>query len=282
MPTPRQNMAGAVMDGSAWVVGGLESAERGSRNVEGYDPVINAWKSGPDLPVPLHHEMAVTYKDELVVIGGWIPRGSNPSAEVSNRVFALRDGTWQSLPSLNRPRAAGAAAAVGDRIVVVGGQDGGRLSDTTEVFDGKRWRAGASIPTPREHLAAASDGRFVYVVGGRRLSSDKNSAALERYDPATDRWQRLPDMPTARGGLGAAIVDGHLFAVGGETPTNALGAVESYNLTSERWSRGRSMRTPRHGIALVALERSLYALGGAPRPGHANASGTAEALRVGR
>ena len=282
MPTPRQNMAGAVMDGSAWVVGGLESAERGSRNVEGYDPVINAWKSGPDLPVPLHHEMAVTYKDELVVIGGWIPRGSNPSAEVSNRVFALRDGTWQSLPSLNRPRAAGAAAVVGDRIVVVGGQDGGRLSDTTEVFDGKRWRAGASIPTPREHLAAASDGRFVYVVGGRRLSSDKNSAALERYDPATDRWQRLPDMPTARGGLGAAIVDGHLFAVGGETPTNALGAVESYNLTSERWSRGRSMRTPRHGIALVALERSLYALGGAPRPGHANASGTAEALRVGR
>ena len=100
------------------------------------------------------------------------------------------------LPSLNRPRAAGAAAVVGDRIVVVGGQADGRLVDSTELFHGKQWRTGADIPTPREHLAAASDANFVYAVGGRALSPDKNSAALERYDPSTDKWQRLPDMPT--------------------------------------------------------------------------------------
>ena len=82
---------------------------------------------------------------------------------------------------------------VGDRIVVVGGQADGRLVKTTEVFDGKRWSDGADIPTPREHLAAASDGQFVYVVGGRALSPDKNTAALERYDPA-----RRPLAATAR------------------------------------------------------------------------------------
>src|SRR6185437_7802865 len=65
MPTARQNMGGTVLDGTAWVVGGLESATRGSRRVEGYDPVINGWKSGPDLPVRLHHEMVVNYKDDL-------------------------------------------------------------------------------------------------------------------------------------------------------------------------------------------------------------------------
>ncbi len=282
MPAARQNMASTVLDGTIWVVGGLESASSGSRRVEGYDPVINGWKSGPDLPVRLHHEMVVTYKGDMVVIGGWIPKGSDPSAEVSDRVFALRAGKWVSLPSLNRPRAAGVAAVVGDRIVVTGGQDDGRLLDTTEVFDGKQWRAGADIPTPREHLAAASDGQFVYAVGGRRLSPDKNSAALERYEPASDRWQRLPDMPTARGGLGAAIVDGHLLAVGGESPTDAFGDVESYGLASRKWSNAPSMRTPRHGIAVAAIDRSLYALGGAPRPGHASASKTAEALRIAR
>jgi N-acetylneuraminic acid mutarotase len=282
MPTARQNMASAVLDGTVWVVGGLERGSRGSRRVEGYDPVINGWKSGPDLPVRLHHEMVVTYKGELVVIGGWIPKGSDPSAEISDRVFALRGGRWVSLPSLDRPRAAGAAAVVGDRIVVVGGQTGGRLLDTTEVFDGERWSAGADIPSPREHLAAASDGRYVYAVGGRRLSPDKNSAALERYEPATDRWQRLPDMPTARGGLGAAIVDGHLLALGGESPTDALGEVESYSLAREQWSNAPSMRTPRHGIAAAVIERSLYSLGGAPRPGHASASATAEVVRLSR
>jgi len=280
MPTARQNMAGTVLDGTIWVVGGLAAGSTPSRRIEGYDPVINDWKAGPDLPIRLHHEMVVTYKGELVVIGGWIPKGSDPSAEVSGRVFALRGGNWVKLPSLGRPRAAGAAAVVGDQIVVVGGQANDRLVDTTEVFDGKRWSGGKSIPTPREHLAAASDGHFVYAVGGRALSPDKNSRALERYDPANNRWQRLPDMPTARGGLGAAIVDGHLFALGGEGPTDVFGKVESYSLAGRKWSSAPSMRTPRHGIAVAAIGRSLYSLGGAPRPGHASASATAEVLKV--
>jgi non-specific serine/threonine protein kinase len=275
-------MAATVLDGTIWVVGGLEAGPRGSRKLEGYDPVINGWKAGPDLPARLHHEMAVTYKGELVVIGGWIPKGSDPSAETSNQVFALRDGRWVKLPPLERPRAAGAAAVVGDRIVVMGGQAGDRLLDTTEVFDGRRWTTVANIPTPREHLAAASDGRHVYAVGGRDLSPAKNSSAFERYDPATDRWQRLPGMPTARGGLGAAIVGGRVFAVGGETPTDVIGKVESYDLASREWTAAPSMRTPRHGIAVAAIGRSLYALGGATRPGHATAAATAEVVRLAR
>jgi non-specific serine/threonine protein kinase len=282
MPTPRQNMVSTVLDGTVWVLGGLGKGSKGSPRVEGYDPVINGWKAGPDLPAPLHHEMAVTYKDEAVVMGGWIPKGSDPSAEVSDRVFALRGGRWEELPSLNRPRAAGAAAVVGDQIVVAGGQADGRLVATTEVFDGKRWRVGANIPTPREHTAAVSDGHFLYVVGGRALSPDKNSAALERYDPATDKWQRLPDMPTSRGGLGAAIARGHLLAVGGETPTDVLGEVESYNLGRRTWSTEPEMRSPRHGVAVAAIGGSLYALGGGSRPGHASAVGTAEVLRLTR
>jgi serine/threonine protein kinase len=282
MPTARQNMAGTVLDGTIWVMGGLGKGSRGSPRVEGYDPVINGWKSGPDLPTRLHHEMAVTYRDEVVVIGGWIPEGSDPSAKVSDRVWVLRAGEWVGLPSLNQARAAAAAVVVGDRIVVVGGQANNHLVDSTEVFDGKRWRTGADIPTPREHLAAASDGKYVYAVGGRALSPDKNSAALDRYDPATDRWQRLPDMPTARGGLGAAIAEGHLFAVGGETPTGVLGDVESCNLAKRTWSAAPSMRTPRHGITVEAIGGSLYALGGAPRPGHASARPTAEVLRLTR
>jgi non-specific serine/threonine protein kinase len=282
MPTGRQNMGSAVVDGTIWVAGGLANGATGSSRVEGYDPVVNGWKTGPDLPARLHHEMVVAYQGELVVIGGWIPRGSDPSAETSRQVFALRDGRWVQLPSLKQPRVAGAAVAVGDRIVVVGGQADGRLVETTEVFDGKRWNDAANIPTPREHLAAASDGAFVYAVGGRALSPDKNSAALERYDPANDRWQRLPDMPTARGGLAAAIVDGHLFALGGETPTRVLGWVQSYSIGSEEWSSAPSMDTPRHGSTMAAIGRTLYSLGGARRPGHATASPAAEVLRLKR
>jgi non-specific serine/threonine protein kinase len=282
MPTPRQNMGSTVLDGTIWVVGGLGGGSIGQRRVEGYDPVVNGWKVGPDLPVRLHHEMVVTYKGELVVMGGWEPQRSDPAGRLSDRVFVLRDGEWATLPSLNHPRAAGAAAVVGDQIVVVGGQDGRRLVGPTEVFDGERWTVKTNIPTPREHVAAASDGRFVYAVGGRALSSDKNTAALERYDPGRDKWVRLADMPTARGGLAAAIADGNLFAIGGERPTTVLGDIESYNIASGTWSTVADMRTPRHGGTAAAIGRTLYSLGGAPRPGHASASATSEVLRLNR
>jgi non-specific serine/threonine protein kinase len=278
MPTARQNMPNAVLDGTVWVVGGVEPGEKGSRKLEGYDPVINSWKAGPELPVRLHHEMAVAYKGQLVVIGGWIPKGSDLSAEVSNRVFALRGGSWVELPHLAKARAAAAAAVVGDKIVVVGGQANEKLVPTTEVFDGKKWTTGADIPSPREHLAAVSDGHYLYAVGGRRLTSAANSPALERYDPAANSWQRLPDMPTARGGLGAAIAGGSIYAIGGETPTDVFGTVESYDIARKSWSSGPKMRTPRHGITAAAIGRTVYALGGATRPGHATAVTTAEAL----
>ena len=47
------------------------------------------------------------------------------------------------------------------------------------------------MPTPREHLAAVSDGTYVYAVGGRFLSADKNSAALERFDPAIGQMDQV-------------------------------------------------------------------------------------------
>ena len=280
LPTAVQNNTGTVLDGTAWVVGGLSPGTKATRRTQGYDPVINSWKAGPNLPKPLHHEVAVTYKDGLIVIGGWIPEGSDPSAITTGRVYALRGSRWVQLPSLNQPRAAGAAAVVGDKIVVVGGQADGKLVRTTEVFDGNKWETKSPMPTPREHLAAASDGKYVYVVGGRNLGPDKNSAALERYDPATDTWERLPHMPTARGGLGAAIVGGHLVAIGGETPTDVLGKVESYNPASKRWTRAPSLRDPRHGVVLLAIGRSLYAFGGGRKPGHDSATDTAQVLRL--
>ena len=87
----------------------------------------------------------------------------------------MRDGAWQNLPRLNHPRAAAAAAVVGDKIVVTGGQADGKLVPQTEVFDGDGWKDVADIPTRREHLGAASDGRYLYAVGGRELSATTTS-----------------------------------------------------------------------------------------------------------
>ena len=279
-PTPRQQAAGAVVDGKAWVVGGLEGDDAGtaSTRVEAYDPATQTWTQGPDLPVPLHHAVARNYHGDLVVIGGWTPEGADLTAVTSGKVFALRGNRWTELPALSHPRAAAAAAVVDDELIVVGGQADGELVPETEAFDGERWRDVAPLPTPREHLAAASDGRYLYAVGGRELSSAENSAALERYDPGADEWTALPDMPLASGSFDATISLGHLIAVGGEQPTDVTGAVQSYDIETETWSELPPLGTPRHGLTVVVDGARLYAIDGALDPGHAESTTAAEVL----
>ena len=117
-------------------------------------------------------------------MGGFVPGDEQTSpGGIGPGVCLARDGPGTELPSLNHARAAAAAAVVDDKIVVVGGEADGKLVPRREMYDGERWTDVDEIPTPREHLGAASDGRYLYAVGGRKLSSDKNVAALERYDP---------------------------------------------------------------------------------------------------
>ena len=151
-PFQRQYAASTAVDGKLWVFGGI-GLKSSSTTSKVYDPATNRWTTGPGLPAPLHHMMAVTYKGEAVVLGGFVP-GEELTSGQSDRVYALRDGSWEQLPKLNHARAAAAAAVVGDKIVVVGGQADGKLVPQTEVFDGERWTDVENMPTPREHLGA--------------------------------------------------------------------------------------------------------------------------------
>jgi N-acetylneuraminic acid mutarotase len=266
-------MAWTVLDDKIWIAGGMSHGET-LQLVQSYDPQTGAWQPQPALPIPLHHATAANYRGEVVVIGG----ASDELANASNKVFALRGGTWVELPSLTHARAGAAAAVVGDKLVVVGGQNEKKLVPQTEVFDGKSWTDAADLPTPREHLAAVSDGFYVYTVGGRFLSADKNSAAFERFDPESGEWVKLVDMPTPRGSYGATFIDGRIVAVGGEEPTRVLGTVEMYDIAEGKWISLPPMPTPRHGEVVATVRNTVYVIGGANRPSHEGGISTVEAL----
>lgn len=271
--SPRLMMAWTVANDKIWVISGLYNGTV-LTTVESYDPRTGVWETGPPLPVGLHHAAAATYRGEVVVLGGT----TENIAEASNKVFALRGNNWVELPSLTHPRAAPGAAVVGDKLVVVGGQNAKQLVPQTEVFDGNSWKDSADMPTPREHLATVSDGTYVYTVGGRFLSADKNSAAFERYDPQAGTWTKLVDMPTPRGSYGATFIDGRVVAIGGEEPTQVLAVVEAYDIADGKWSTLPPMPTARHGEAVAAVGHTIYVIGGANRPSHEGGTATVEAL----
>ena len=274
-PTARQEVGSAVLDGKVWVIGGLTSAGA-SALVETYDPATDRWADGPPLPIAVHHVAVTVYRNEIVVLGGFV-EASSLYARATDRAYVLRGGAWTELPRLRRPRGAAAAASVGTSLVLVGGRDDAGLIGPTEVFDGTAWRDAEPVPTRRDHLSAVSDGRSVFTIGGRFISPGATTAALERYDPATNAWERLPNMPTARAGQGAALVKGRIVTAGGEDPTGVFAEVESYDIAAGAWSPLAPLPTPRHGLVVEQAGNQVLALVGGTAYGVAP-SKVAEAL----
>ena len=281
-----QEMGAAVdQSGRIWVAGGLADAQDATAKTEFYDSTIGAWSAGPNLPVPLHHAMMVSYQGTVWVIGGFQPRGSEIIGVASAQVLHLNQAqtAWVDGPPLHHARGAGAAAVVGNKIVVAGGRTAGTSPAEvipTEIFDGTSWHDAAGIPVPVDHLAAVSDGTYLYAVGGRQLEVTSNTAAVQRFDPAANRWIQLPAAPGKVSDAGAAIVGGRLIVVGGESIGTVFSTVWAYDLASSTWAILPNLAEPRHGLAVAAIGNTLYAIDGASQPGHNASTPTVQTFTV--
>ena len=74
-------------------------------------------------------------------------------------------------------------------------------------------------------MRAFPEPALVYAIGGW-----PNLSTVEAYNPATNSWVSKPSMPTGRGYLGSAIVNGVVYAIGGVNSANGteFGTVEAY------------------------------------------------------
>lgn len=266
LPEPIQEITGAVHEGRLWIAGGFDDSTAVTRAVRIFDPESGEWSSGPDLPAPRHHAMLVSTGEDLFLLGGMQTLAFEPL----DTAWVLRSGAtaWTPISSLPEDRGAGFAAAVGDRIVIAGGNGRGGLATTTLLYDPTldAWDVGEGIPDAREHTSGFAHEGELWVVAGRRNSLDSNRTTVEIYDPAADRWRTGPPVPTARGGHGVAVLDGLAYAVGGEQPDRALDSVEALDLASGEWRSVEPLITPRHGHVVLAAAGRIWVIGGGDRP----------------
>lgn len=276
LPEPRTEVAAAVTRGEIIVVGGFTADGGNSARVDAYSIAGNRWRRLPDLPVAVDHAAAASANGRVYVVGGY-GRDRAPL----DAAFALENGAWRRLEPLPDARAAAAAAIAGGRLYVLGGVDGrrslARVAFALDLRSG-RWSRLAG-PSPREHLAAAAAGTRVFALGGRSAGIDTNTARFDSYDPRTRRWARLAPVPQARGGTGAAYLNGRIVSIGGERPQGTIRYVYAYELRTKRWRRLADLRTPRHGLGVVAHAGRVYALAGGPEPG-LTVSGAVESLEL--
>jgi N-acetylneuraminic acid mutarotase len=276
LPVPRTEVAGAVVRGEVYVVGGYLADGQSSARVDVYSPTTQRWRRERDLPLAVNHATAAAYRGRLYVIGGY---GGN--GRTLRSTFVLDKGRWSASAPMPFPRGAAAAAIAGEKVYVVGGvRRPGVLARVAFAFDLRR-RRWSTIPgpTPREHLAAASVRGTVYAIAGRLGGIDTNQTTVESLTPRSRSWKPVTPIPEARGGTGAAALAGRLISVGGESPPGTIASVFAYAPVSRRWERLPDLPTPRHGLAVVAVGRRVFVIGGGPRPG-LFVSGANESLNV--
>jgi len=72
---------------------------------------------------------------------------------------------------------------------------------------------------------------------------------------AADSWTTMEPMPTAIGGLKAAVVNGKVYAI--------VGAVNyEYDPAIDTWAIKKPMPTPRGGFGIAVYENKIYCIGG--------------------
>ncbi len=270
MPTARQEVAVAAVEGRVWVIGGFGPGAEPSAQVEVYDPAGNYWEGRAPLPVPTHHPAAAAVGDRLFVIGGYT--GGRVRWTASQAVWEYDRGrnAWAPRTAMPSARGALAVAVLGDRIHAVGGSADG-LSQAHEVYDpaADRWRAANPLPTARDHLAAVAFQGRLWALGGRTSFMGTQLATVEIWDSAADAWRVGPALPEGRGGIAAAALPDRILVFGGEAPLRIFNSTEMYDVAGNRWIAKAAMPTARHGIGAAVIDGRVYIPGGGRRPGFA-------------
>ncbi len=266
MPTARQELATAALNGKIYAIGGYDSSGTPTNIVEVHDPATNTWTSAHPIPRALHHNCAAVAAGKLYSFGG-------PSTQTF--VYDELNDSWSEVASMLLYHALTPAVGVfNDKIYVAGGSStgiggyGNTKQNALEVYDpaANTWSALQPMRTGRNHCGGAFiDGKF-YVVGGRRVIRALD--ANEVYDPQTNTWAPQAPLPTVRAGIGVAAVNGELFVFGGETldpnggPGEVHGEVEVFNPATNTWRSLSPMPTPRHGIWASVIGNNIFLPGG--------------------
>ena len=272
MPTSRIEQSAAAIDGVIFVAGGIDDAGTTLTTFEAFDTATGTWSALPPLPEPRDHFGFAALDGRLYLSGGEI------LAEGVLReglwVFDPAAQRWSTLAPMPGPRSQHGMAALGGKLYVVGGEVAGSSDRALWAYDPAtgEWQTDLpEMPTERNHLSVAeADGRL-FAVGGRvsGLGGSRNLTVVESYDPATNTWESLPEMPTGRGGMAAGTIDGRIHTGGGEDLASGSTHAEHevFDTATGTWSVADDLPTPRHGIGSAVVDGRWYLIGGGTQAG---------------
>ncbi|TGE03202.1 malectin domain-containing carbohydrate-binding protein [Hymenobacter fodinae] len=241
----RKEGQSALVDDYLYTFGGYYGNLIGTNLTQRYEVATNTWVNLAPAPLAVTHMGAAVVDKKVWLIGGFV--GDHPGpVTAAVQIYDTQTNTWSMGPPLPAPRGSGAAAVVGHYLHAFGGLLPDRRTDTGDhyVLDLQNitagWQQAAPLPEPRNHLAGVTVGGKIYAIGGQRDHDGQRSigAFVHAYDPATNAWTRLADLPVNRSHFepGTIALDGQILIVGGSNNFSDYGDILSYDPATNAWS----------------------------------------------
>jgi hypothetical protein len=206
----------------------------------GYTPATNTWRKLP--PGPAGPSATVWTGRQVIMWGG----GCCSMSTADGSAYDLARNVWEPIPRAPLTPRHAPGVWTGTEMIVVGGMnfgsefaDGAAYNPTTRT-----WRMLPPLPAPLTDETLTWTGTEVLVVGGKHFEAmqTKDSAAAWAYNPSTNTWRRLADMPVPRYEHLAAWAGDQLLVWGGRS-TSTTGTTPgappngvAYDPATDRWS----------------------------------------------
>jgi serine/threonine-protein kinase PknK len=172
----------------------------------------------------------------------------------------LNAGRWGSGPRIPVAADHPSAAALDDRLYVVGGSTPSGASSAAFVLSaaGDSWQRIAPMGHARIAPALLAVSGRLYAIGGRNAAGEV--AAAEAFDPATSHWTDITALPVPRDHVAGFVDGGTPCVAGGRSPNTAR--VDCLDPTTATWHSLAALPRATSGAGGSAVDGLVIVAGG--------------------
>lgn len=244
---PRSELTSVSYEGKVYAFFGFRDSllTEVEPSAEVYDPVTDTWTLLDSVPAAeaVSHARLAVIDDMVWHVGGRV--GKHPGPLTSHIwIYNITLNKWFRGPELTDPAtgkpllwAAGGVAFLGRTLHVFGGFVIDACDHDQDTYhltlDVDEWLADPSqpphwknelapMPVKRNHLSTVVLGGKIYAIGGQfghDCSGGQDQRYSHVYDPSTNKWTALPQLPAARSHTEGSCfaIDGKIYLAGGQS-----------------------------------------------------------------
>uniref|UniRef100_A0A4W3HXS0 Kelch like family member 29 n=1 Tax=Callorhinchus milii TaxID=7868 RepID=A0A4W3HXS0_CALMI len=189
MTVPRCRHNSLVYDGKIYTIGGI-GVSGNLDHVERYDTITNQWETVAPLPKAVHSAAATVCGGKIYVFGGMNEAGRAAGVLQS---YVLQTNTWTFIESPMIDNKYAPAITLNGFVFILGGA----FARATTIYDPDKGniKAGPNMNHSRQFCSAVVLDGKIYATGGIVSSEGPALGNMETYDPRTNNWTLLPNMP---------------------------------------------------------------------------------------